>query len=141
MPPLWVAHGTGEAEGDAYSATLSPSAPFTVTMLHYDQPATLELSTGGFGYPLIIDKYVEFANFLFETFGDKVKYWNTFNEPNLYCNYFKTLKPTGNNDDDQFYQCVHNIALAHMKTYQLYKQKYQEKQKGTHNLVTKTSAL
>ncbi|KAE8741668.1 hypothetical protein FOCC_FOCC012789 [Frankliniella occidentalis] len=62
-----------------------------------------------------------------------VKYWNTVNEPNMYCNYFPTimyLVGARPNEDDKIYHCMHNIIIAHMKTYQLYTKKYKEKQKG-----------
>ncbi|XP_052125201.1 myrosinase 1-like [Frankliniella occidentalis] len=103
-----------------------------VTMLHFDQPILVDNTTGGWGHSGMIDRYVDYAEFLFRTFGDKVKYWNTINEPNIYCNYFRTL--LGDLDPvqegDQYYKCMHNIAVAHAKTYHLYKQKYEAKQKG-----------
>ncbi|XP_052119512.1 myrosinase 1-like isoform X2 [Frankliniella occidentalis] len=104
-----------------------------VTMLHFDQPIAVENATGGWGYPAMVDKYVEYADFLFETFGDKVKYWNTINEPNMYCNYFGQIMNSidmGQKGQMDLYPCLHHIVLAHMKTYHLYRKKYQSKQKG-----------
>ncbi|KAK3931291.1 Myrosinase 1 [Frankliniella fusca] len=102
-----------------------------VTMLHFDQPYTLELATGGWDSSAMIDKYVEYADFLFKTFGDKVKYWNTLNEPNMYCSYFRILMAQSvAPDNSKFYQCLHNIILAHMKSYKLYEKNYRQTQKG-----------
>ncbi|XP_052128577.1 myrosinase 1-like [Frankliniella occidentalis] len=101
-----------------------------VTMLHFDQPYVVEDVTGGWGSPEMIDRYVEYADFLFKTFGEKVKYWNTINEPNMYCHYFRNKKNTTNPQEEPYYPCMHNIIIAHAKTYRLYKNKYQAKQKG-----------
>ncbi|KAK3931545.1 Beta-glucosidase 42 [Frankliniella fusca] len=106
-----------------------------VTMLHFDQPLTVEKATGGWAYPEMIDKYVKYAEFLFQTFGDKVKYWNTINEPNMYCNYFGVFSSlitpgTVPKEENQFHRCLHNIILAHMRSYKLYKEKYEPTQNG-----------
>lgn len=42
-------------------------------MLHFDQPIVVENATGGWSHSEMIDKYVEYADFLFRTFGDKVR--------------------------------------------------------------------
>ncbi|KAK3924835.1 Beta-glucosidase 42 [Frankliniella fusca] len=102
-----------------------------VTMLHFDQPYTLEKATGGWDSSAMIDKFVEYADFLFNTFGDKVKYWTTLNEPNMYCSYFRIITTeNGAPDHSKFYQCLHNIILGHMKSYKLYEKKYRRTQKG-----------
>ncbi|XP_034252555.1 myrosinase 1-like [Thrips palmi] len=97
-----------------------------VTMLHMDHPVALEIATGGWDYPAMVEKFVVYAEFLFKTFGDKVKYWNTVNEPNMFCSYWPGLAPRENG----FHRCVHNIIVAHMQAYQLYKQKYAPTQNG-----------
>ncbi|XP_052128580.1 myrosinase 1-like [Frankliniella occidentalis] len=108
-----------------------------VTMLHFDQPYTLEKATGGWDSPAMIDKYVDYADFLFKTFGDKVKYWTTLNEPNMYCSYFRIITAeNGQVDYSKFYQCIHNIILAHMKSYKLYEKKYRPTQNGMVGIST-----
>ncbi|XP_020538960.1 beta-glucosidase 17 isoform X2 [Jatropha curcas] len=57
--------------------------PF-VTLLHYDPPQALEDEYGGFLSPNIVDDYGDYADFCFKEFGDRVKYWVTINEPNLF---------------------------------------------------------
>jgi beta-glucosidase/6-phospho-beta-glucosidase/beta-galactosidase len=49
-----------------------------VTMHHLDLPKHLE-SLGGWTNPLLVDLFVDYARILFENFGDRVKYWITFN--------------------------------------------------------------
>lgn len=55
-----------------------------VTMHHWDLPTALE-DLGGFINPEIQTWFVDYARFLFETFGDDVKEWITFNEPKQTC--------------------------------------------------------
>ncbi|KAE8741337.1 hypothetical protein FOCC_FOCC013136, partial [Frankliniella occidentalis] len=92
-------------------------------MLHFDQPYTLEKATGGWDSPAMIDKYV--------------KYWTTLNEPNMYCSYFRIITAeNGQVDYSKFYQCIHNIILAHMKSYKLYEKKYRPTQNGMVGIST-----
>lgn len=53
-------------------------------MYHYDLPQKLQL-IGGFTNPIIVDYFKAYANLLFERFGDRVKYWITFNQPADIC--------------------------------------------------------
>lgn len=103
-----------------------------VTMLHYDLPETLVLY-GGFTNILLVKYFLDYANLLFETFGDRVKTWITFNEPYDYCipgygagNYPPMGKASGEAD----YICMDTTLKAHAETYRLYKTHYAEKQKG-----------
>lgn len=58
-----------------------------VTLYHWDLPAALndKTSTGGWLNPDIQDKFNDYADFCFKTFGAKVKKWITFNEPQSFC--------------------------------------------------------
>ena len=55
-----------------------------VTMYHYDMPEELN-NIGGLTNQLFILYFQFYAETLFENFGDRVKYWITFNEPSDYC--------------------------------------------------------
>ncbi|XP_052132519.1 lactase/phlorizin hydrolase [Frankliniella occidentalis] len=104
-----------------------------VTMAHFDQPFALENQTGGWGYPEMVDKFVEYADFLFATYGSKVRYWITINEPNNYCVYFPVVLAkvgVGSADELGTYRCMHHMNLAHLRTYRLYRDKYYAEQKG-----------
>ncbi|KAF3529419.1 hypothetical protein DY000_02042101 [Brassica cretica] len=52
-----------------------------VTIFHWDMPADLEDEYGGFLSERVVPDFVEYANFTFHEYGDKVKNWITFNEP------------------------------------------------------------
>lgn len=55
-----------------------------VTMYHYDLPQKLQ-EFGGLTNSVFVSYFEAYANLLFERFGDRVKYWITFNEPYDFC--------------------------------------------------------
>lgn len=104
-----------------------------VTMLHFDQPYELETGTKGWHHSEIIAKFVEYADFLFSKFGNRVKYWNTINEPNMYCNYFPmmmSMMGIPQEKGSNVYQCLHHMILAHAQVYKIYENKYKMEQNG-----------
>lgn len=57
-----------------------------VTLYHWDLPQVLFEAYGGVtNYERFPDDFAYFAEKSFELFGDRVKYWITFNEPISYC--------------------------------------------------------
>ncbi|KAJ1405603.1 Glycosyl hydrolases family 1, N-terminal conserved site [Sesbania bispinosa] len=56
--------------------------PF-VTLFHFDIPQELEDRYGGWLSPQSQEDFVFLADICFKSFGDRVKYWVTFNEPDL----------------------------------------------------------
>ncbi|KAF2319386.1 hypothetical protein GH714_015415 [Hevea brasiliensis] len=52
-----------------------------VMIFHWDTPQALEDKYGGILNSNIVNDYRDYADLLFETFGDQVQYWMTFNEP------------------------------------------------------------
>lgn len=112
-----------------------------VTMYHWDLPQELQ-NIGGWPNPLMMDYYVDYARFLFETFGDRVKTWLTFNEPKNICalGYGTIYLAPGyvNQSGIADYLCGYTILLAHAKTYHMYKDEYQEKQGGRISLSLDT---
>ncbi|XP_057989329.1 cyanogenic beta-glucosidase-like [Hevea brasiliensis] len=60
---------------------LSSGLKHFVMIFHWDTPQALEDKYGGILNSNIVNDYRDYADLLFETFGDQVQYWMTFNEP------------------------------------------------------------
>lgn len=104
-----------------------------VTLYHFDHPQSLQDEFFGWEDNRMVAKFVEYADFVFNEFGKKVKYWTTLNEPNQYCMYFNMLFVLGGvvkPEQVDIHRCMHHTTLAHMKAYRLYKTKYFTEQQG-----------
>ncbi|CEF65088.1 Glycoside hydrolase, family 1 and Glycoside hydrolase, catalytic domain and Glycoside hydrolase, superfamily domain-containing protein [Strongyloides ratti] len=107
-----------------------------VTLYHWDLPNSLHYK-GGFLNDKFQEWFVEYAEFCFKTFGDRVKMWITFNEPysTVSLGYSKgivEMAPGGfeNHSHWSLYQSTYNLLMAHAKTVDIYRKEYKEKQKG-----------
>ena len=90
-----------------------------VTIYHWDLPQALEDEYCGWESPKIIDDFVKYATVLFDRFGQKVKYWITLNEQNIFTTlgWMSALHPPGKFDDAKtYYQVNHHAFMAHAKT-------------------------
>ncbi|KAL1497175.1 hypothetical protein ABEB36_008175 [Hypothenemus hampei] len=108
-----------------------------VTMHHWDLPTALE-DLGGFLNSDIQEWFVDYARFLFETFGDDVKEWVTFNEPKQTCDQgygSGVLAPNIVSLGIKNYICGHNLIIAHGKAYRLYDKEFRAKQQGRVTMV------
>ncbi|KAL6502146.1 hypothetical protein OROHE_024739 [Orobanche hederae] len=115
-----------------------------VTMFYLDTPQALEDSYGGFLSSRIVTDFKDFADLLFAEFGDRVKYWITINEPWClsYLGYtvgvFAPARCSdriqssciGGDSGIEPYIVMHNQLLAHAAIVKLYRNKYQDVQKG-----------
>ncbi|XP_073220204.1 beta-glucosidase 18-like [Cicer arietinum] len=124
--------------------------PF-VTIHHHDLPQELEDRYGGWLSPLIQRDFVHFAEICFKSFGDRVKYWITINEPTLVADnaFIKGIYSSGHcslpfgncytgNSDVEPLLVMHNMLLSHAKAVELYRNHYQAKQGGTIGIVAHT---
>ncbi|KOM43633.1 hypothetical protein LR48_Vigan05g123800 [Vigna angularis] len=124
--------------------------PF-VTINHHDLPQELEERYGGWLSPLIQRDFVHFAEICFKSFGGRVKYWTTINEPSLVTinSYMKGTYPPGHcsppfgncstgNSDVEPLIVMHNRLLSHAKAVELYRKHFQAKQGGTIGIVAHT---
>ncbi|KAK3199106.1 hypothetical protein Dsin_022521 [Dipteronia sinensis] len=122
--------------------------PF-VTIHHHDLPQELEDRYGSWLSPLIQEDFVYFAKICFENFGERVKYWTTLNEPNLFAEmaYIRGWYPpahcsvpfgncSAGNSDTEPLIALHNMLLSHAKAVKLYRQTFQEKQGGCIGIVS-----
>ncbi|ONK57356.1 uncharacterized protein A4U43_C10F19250 [Asparagus officinalis] len=124
--------------------------PF-VTLNHFDIPQELETRYGAWLSPKIQKDFAYFAEVCFEEFGDRVKFWSTFNEPNLMLKFGylngnhppgRCSEPFGNcsfgDSSTEPYIAAHNIILSHARAVGIYKNIYQEKQGGSVGIVIMT---
>ncbi|XP_065212467.1 myrosinase 1-like isoform X1 [Planococcus citri] len=104
--------------------------PF-VTMYHWDLPQKLQ-DLGGWTNPLIVDYMEDYADLLFELYGDKVKWWITINEPMEVVRGYdcREYAPALDLGSPANYIVAHNILKAHSRIFRLYDNKYRSKQNG-----------
>ncbi|KAM6460587.1 lactase/phlorizin hydrolase [Liasis olivaceus] len=104
-----------------------------VTLYYWDLPQALQ-DIGGWANPELIELYNSYADFCFHTFGDRVKFWITFNEPVTisWLGYDTGAYPPNvkDNPGDALYKVSHTILKAHARVYHTYAQKYKKSQKG-----------
>ncbi|XP_077176319.1 lactase/phlorizin hydrolase [Paroedura picta] len=108
-----------------------------VTLHHWDLPQALQ-DIGGWENPVMVELFDSFADFCFRTFGDRVKFWITFNEPAMisWLGYDAAIFPPNVKYDPGYapYKVTHTILKAHARVYHTYDQKYRESQKGVISL-------
>lgn len=103
-----------------------------VTIFHWDLPQKLQ-DLGGFANPLITDWMADYADVVFDKFGDRVKLWITINEPKQICyeGYGSDAKaPALNITGVAEYICAKNVLLSHAKMFELYDRKFRSYQDG-----------
>ncbi|BBH05461.1 beta glucosidase 11 [Prunus dulcis] len=88
--------------------------------------------------------FTAYADVCFKTFGDRVLYWTTMNEPNVFslggydigflppqrCSAPFGANCSRGNSSVEPYIAVHHLLLSHASAARLYKKKYQDKQHG-----------
>lgn len=87
-----------------------------ICLYHFDIPLHLAEKYNGFLDRHVVEAFIKYGEKMVDCFGDRVKYWITFNEQNLYSSpeafrisgYLKGAKT-----DDELYQITHHVMLAH----------------------------
>ncbi|NWS95750.1 LPH hydrolase, partial [Mionectes macconnelli] len=103
-----------------------------VTLYHWDLPQALQ-DIGGWENDTLIDLFDSFADFCFRTFGDRVKFWITFNEPQIiaWLGYGQGIFPPNVQDPGSApYRVAHILLKAHARSYHTYDDKYRASQGG-----------
>ncbi|CAL5026464.1 unnamed protein product [Urochloa decumbens] len=133
------------------SLLLKGIEPF-VTLNHYDIPQELEDRYGAWLSAEIQKDFGHFADVCFAAFGDRVRYWATINEPNVAvkAGYMLGTYPparcsppfgscAGGDSDAEPFAATHNVVLSHATAVEIYKRKYQSKQKGLIGIAVYTT--
>ncbi|KPI93700.1 Myrosinase 1 [Papilio xuthus] len=97
-----------------------------ITLYHWDLPQKLQ-DLGGFLNPLFPEWFEDYSRVVFDLFGDRVKYWITFNEPREVCYQgydTVTMAPILNATGIGAYLCAKHLVLAHARSYHLYKKEF-----------------
>ncbi|MCD7840417.1 MAG: glycoside hydrolase family 1 protein [Erysipelotrichaceae bacterium] len=84
-----------------------------ITICHDEMPLELALKYNGWASRHVIDCYVKYCKTLFERYGDRCKYWLTFNEINA----VRGFGPCGTRESDGYtrYLGAHNMFVASAK--------------------------
>lgn len=87
-------------------------------LYHFDMPLNLAKKYNGFLSRRVVDNFAKFGIEMVKRFSDRVRYWITFNEQNLYFGkdadvYAGNL--TGAVTRDVPFQISHNVMMAHAK--------------------------
>ena len=85
-----------------------------LTIYHWDLPQALQDEYGGWESREIVEDFTNYSVTLFKHFGDRVKYWVSLNEQNIFTSfgYRTALHPPGVKDEKLFYQVNHYANLA-----------------------------
>ncbi|KAI5064375.1 hypothetical protein GOP47_0021045 [Adiantum capillus-veneris] len=137
---------------DVLDDVLSQGLVPMVTLWTQDHPQILEDHYGGALNEQFISDFVKYAETCFEAFGDRVKYWITFDEPNDWAglSYSTMQNPPGRctsniigqsninygecaqgNSGTEPYIVGHHLLLAHAEAVDVYRTKYQPTQNGS----------
>lgn len=97
-----------------------------ITLDHYDLPLPLQEKYNGFYSRKVVNLFESFTKICVKAFGDRVKYWMTFNEQNDYAKETKKasaiIVPNNMTYAQFLYQVNHNIFIAHCKAIKIIRQ-------------------
>lgn len=85
------------------------------TLYHWDLPQPLE-DKGGWLNRDTAYAYAEYAETVLKRLGDRVKFWATFNEPQIFIGHgyeFGVHAPGRKEGRGSIYQAIHHVMLAH----------------------------
>jgi beta-glucosidase len=85
------------------------------TLYHWDLPQPLEDKNGWLNRDTA-QAYADYAGIVVKRLGDRVDFWSTFNEPQVFtaCGYQVGVHAPGRKETPKnFYQIIHHVLLAH----------------------------
>ncbi|XP_075250881.1 cytosolic beta-glucosidase-like [Convolutriloba macropyga] len=100
-----------------------------VTLFNFDLPQTLQ-GLGGLTSSEMPSWFEKYANFCFNTFGDRVKLWTTINDPYYNSACYETGCVGVEDPGVSAYLSMHQQLLSHARAWHLYNDKYRSTQGG-----------
>ncbi|KAI8899868.1 glycosyl hydrolase family protein [Globomyces pollinis-pini] len=101
-----------------------------LTMYHWDIPQSCHDQYQSWMNRKVIDDFTNYADVLFQNYGDRVQYFLTLNEPSAQCGfgYAQKFWPPGLGlGEPARYVCQHYVNLAHASVVQLARTKYKDR--------------
>ncbi len=94
-----------------------------LTIYHWDLPQALQDEYAGWESREIIKDFTAFCELLYKEYGDKVKYWVTLNEQNIFTGlgYVQKLHPPKVSDYQRFINANHIASLANASAIKLFR--------------------
>ncbi|SDK48402.1 glycoside hydrolase family 1 protein [Alkalibacterium thalassium] len=85
-----------------------------LTLYHWDIPQALQDKYGGWESRQVIEDFTRYADILFQRYNNKVKYWVSLNEQNIFImlGYRMAAHPPNVVDEKRMYQANHIANLA-----------------------------
>ncbi|XP_032801046.2 lactase/phlorizin hydrolase isoform X1 [Petromyzon marinus] len=111
-----------------------------VTLYHWDLPQALQ-DIGGWQNESLVELFHDYADFCFAQWGDRVKFWITFNEPYVvsWLGYGVGAFAPGIWDPGYApYRVAHTIIKAHARAYRNYESRYRREQRGVVSITLST---
>ncbi len=98
-----------------------------INLYHFDMPMKMQ-EIGGWENRAVVEAYVYYAKTCFELFGDRVKYWMTFNEPivPVEAGYLYNWHYPNVQDGKRAVQVAFNTMLASAKAIEIYRELKQD---------------
>ncbi|MGX7350736.1 glycoside hydrolase family 1 protein [Enterococcus canis] len=95
-----------------------------LTLYHWDLPASLQERYGGWESRKTIDAFVKYCRALYERLGNKVQYWVTMNEQNVFIplGYRWAAHPPAVTDLKRMYAANHIVNLANAAAIKLFRE-------------------
>lgn len=92
-----------------------------VTLYHWDLPVVFN-KVGAWASRDVVDAFVNYAKFCFNHFGDRVKFWITFNEPLVFALWVYFTNIYGAKDISRGFIATHNVNIAHSRAINFYRE-------------------
>ncbi|WP_125754915.1 glycoside hydrolase family 1 protein [Lacticaseibacillus hegangensis] len=87
-----------------------------ICLYHFDMPLALAEKYNGFASRHVVEAFVRYGKKMVDEFADRVPYWITFNEQNLYFlpdAYYFAGDLNGERSDSALYTISHHVMVAH----------------------------